>query len=242
MVFRTIREGFPNSEIIVWLNQMPLEAKMLCMGAARRVKATLLDIGISKKVRHDQWIKDLFFQAKDPFWICDTDVAFFGNCEGWFKDSDTLYSGRLIPRFYEQWTKTFHRERLHTCLMWFNPQAMRTAMEKFMARFPESWMQPQLEFFLQHYLPTRTGSEIAIEFNDSTAGLWHTIGGTPFTQDQNLQFEHLNCATYADLIGPSIAPNFESSNRAITLDPLCCRGLQIKQAEYYERNACRPHP
>lgn len=238
VVFKTIRVGFPNAEIIVWLNPMHMEAKLLTINAARSVGATVCDSGIYKPMRHDEWIEWIFGERIAPFWICDTDMAFFGQCEGWFAQN-TLMAGRYIPAFRDPFSKTIHRDRLHTCLMWLNPEEIRSALQNWSRRFPESWMAPKVEFFRQTYWPTRNKET---EFGDSCSGLWHTIGGTPFSVELNTCFEHLNCGTYSDLIGKSLGgESWMDGHRRFCSDPLSVRGIQLAQAEFYRKHAVVAH-
>lgn len=232
MVFRTLRVGFPTSLVKVQINAMHPTARRAVTAAAQATGCQVLDTPVGHAIRHDEWVEKLFHSQKVPFWICDTDIAFFDSIEG--HDLKGNFAGRYVPDFDDEWTGTRHAERLHTCLMWFDPKTAAHAMWAWACKLPESWMAPKLEFFRQAYWPQRDGKTL---FHDTTAGLFHTIGGTCFREELNDKFEHLNCGTYSDLVAPSLkdAPDFASAHAAMPDHPELTRGIRRQQTAYYER-------
>jgi hypothetical protein len=232
LVFRTIRTGFPDSEVRVVGNNLSAEA-----GAA--VSRTAWSKGCSYynggPTVHDQWIMDLVEGQIHPFWICDTDVVFWKSLDDGTDRTDQVYQGRFEPEFEEESTGTRHMERLHTAVMWFNPPALRAAMRAWMAKIPPPWgATGRFPLIHQHFVPLR-GERT--RFYDTTAGLWHAGIGTPFTEAQNDAFDHLHCGTYVDLIGPKLSCELQAAHQAIYADHNIAQGMRHQQAKYYQRLA-----
>jgi hypothetical protein len=227
LVFRTLRVGFPSATVCVWGNALAPAAAAVLAQAAQAVGGAFVNLPASS---HDRWIEGLLARSTEPFWICDTDMIFWDKVEGW---RGKLFAGRYEPEFDEEWTRTRHVARLHTCLMWIDPVAVRSAMRTWMARYPLPWRNSaQFPFVAQHFIPAGRTTL----FYDSCAGLHQALGGTRFTDRQNAAFDHLHFATYADLIGPhlkGIAGGIQERFEAIYRDPGLARGIQVEQAKYY---------
>lgn len=236
LVFKTLRTGFPTAPVVVHGNGLDRAAAAALFHEASSVGAEqfLPQIGMS----HDQWVEDLVLNEPRPFWICDTDMVFFGPVENWFADMPLVtFAGRFEPEFMEEWSGTRHMARLHTCLMYFNPALLRPAMRGWMGCVPSLFNRAQANLIRQTFVPLRAAGTL---FFDTCAGLYHAIGSRPFTDAENLNFEHLHCGTYADLISGHLSlENLEGAHQAIYADPTKARGLQQEQAKYYKLRAPR---
>jgi hypothetical protein len=232
LVFKTLRVGFPTSPIFVWGNGLPMFLEDQVRAAARPTGATFNNL---KPTCHDHWIEQLVLNQAQPFWICDTDMVFFDECEWFFdgRDSD-LFAGRFEPTWHEPWTDSVHVERLHTCLQWFNPVALRAAMAGWLhSTVPQVFANAEMPLIRQHFVPVRGGKTL---FYDSTAGLWHAGGGTKFTARQNGAFEHLHCGSYSDEVGKvDVLKGLPAMHEAIIQNPELARGIQKQQDEFYKR-------
>jgi hypothetical protein len=243
LVFKTLRTGFPTAPVMVWGNGLKPNDRAIVIPAAEAAGAGYQDISPTS---HDAWIETLINTQSGPLWICDTDMVFFDRLtsnaqspKSGRETSDfrpeTLFAGRYEPAFDEEWTGTRHVERLHTCLMYLNPPALRSAIRAWQARIPSPWRDSaQFPLVRQHFVPVRGGDTL---FYDTMAGLWHAGLGTPFTPEQDAAFEHLHCATYADLVdAPSLA-NLKAVHNQVYANPQAARGLKQAQDQYYiERN------
>lgn len=229
LVFKTFRVGFPSARLTVFVNAMP-EACASAVG--QECDAVRAESVLPISTVHDQWIERLIQCGQGPFWICDTDLVFLKPVEGWFSDSAAMMSGRWIPTWDEEWTKTRSIERLHTCLMYLDPVQMRDRMREWCANLPRSPFHPRVEFIRQHYVPGRNSRTVLY---DTMAGAWHALGGTPFTAEQDAAFEHLNCGTYADLVAPHLksGPEPPKNWQDIFAEPKLASGLQAYQKQYY---------
>jgi hypothetical protein len=234
LVFRTLRTGFPTAPVCVWGNALPPSAAATVQAAAQAVGAGFCNL---PAISHDAWIEQVFTRSNEPFWICDTDMVFFGEVQGSQFPVQGLFAGRHEPEFAEEWTGTRHMERLHTCLMWFQPVPLRCAIRAWMSRIPEPWgASAQFPLFRQHFIPLRRSLNGAVEtlFYDSCAGLYHALGGTPFTPSQNAAFEHLHCGTYADAVDAPSLKNLREVHGAVYANPAAAAGLSTQQTKYYQ--------
>ena len=231
LVFRTVRIGFPSSPVYVWGNALNEKACQQIIPAVSGIGGYFTNL---KPTCHDGWIENLVLNSPGCFWICDTDVVFFGAMEGAFDGKpDVIFSGRLEPEWLEPWSKTRKVERLHTCLQWHNAAALRKAMLAWSGeRVPEVFHTAQVPFIRQTFLPARKETILY----DTTAGLWQAGVGTPFTDDQNGKFEHLHAATYADEVGKCAElQDLPELHKAVYLNPESAWGLQVRQNEFYQK-------
>lgn len=224
LVFRTLRTAFPHNEIVIWGNDLPLSVEEF-------VRTQGIFVNLEYRISHDEWIEDLLKKENEEFYICDTDMVFFGNVANW--KFEAAIAGRFEPAFKEPWSKTNKAARLHTCLMYFNPKLVRRKIMEYMSRthphgFP---FAPDVVLIKQHFIP----QGLKTIFYDTCAGLYHAIGGQIFTREQNETFEHLHCGTYARRIAKSL-PGILDVHERIFKDHNLARGLQEQQNRFYEEN------
>jgi len=137
----------------------------------------------------------------------------------------------LEPAWNEPWTNMLKPERLHTCLQWYNPSALRGAMLRWnRQRIPQNFHTAQVPMIRQTFIPIEGKDSLY----DTTTGLWQAGFGTAFTEEQNAAFEHLHAATYADEVGKCEAlKDLPKVHRAIYENPALARGLRARQDEFY---------
>lgn len=231
LVFATLRTGFPTAPVHVWGNGLKREFVQAIGHAAQAAGASFSNL---QPTCHDAWIEQLVMNQAQPFWIADTDLVFLDEVEWFFDAQDRdLFAGRFEPAWREPWTGTRYTERLHTCLQWFSPQALRGELARWNRQHvPEVFHTAQVPFIRQHFIPDRSGTILY----DTTAGLWQAGWGTKFTERQNAAFEHLHAATYADEVGKCEALKMlPEVHRAIYADLQLARGIQIQQAKFYAK-------
>lgn len=235
LVFRTIRVAFPTWEIRVYGNALAGQSNDQVAEAAAKAGALYMRM---PPTAHDEWILRLLETSTEPFLICDTDMVFWENMEDRLHAPE-LISGRYEPGFNEEWTQSWHAERLHTCLMYLNPAGLRAATRHYLTKHvPSVFPKASVEFYRQHFVP-RLG-QLPL-FYDTMAGVWHALSGEPFGELQNSCFEHLNCGSYVDEIGKTTGlKDLEAFHRAVYADVNLARGLRVKQQEWYEEHGNGP--
>ena len=244
LVFRTLRTGFPTARVQVWGNGLSAaHCHVLEIASAGRG----CEFHNLPDTFHDAWIAGLIATQNEPFWICDTDIVFFESVEAWpdstFRNPQSAlpFAGRYEPEFDEPWTQTLHVARLHTCLMWIDPAQTRVAQREVFNRIPEPWRgTANFPLVEMSFIPTLAPapSQRGMLCYDTMAGLYQAGYGRSFTALQNAAFEHLHCATYADLAGPHLGNGrMQEMHRRVYADPQSARGLYAQQLAYY---ASRP--
>jgi len=232
LVFKTIRVGFPKAPLKVFPNDQPAELDSI-------LKASAAVGGVCypqflDNCRHDVWILHLLDTEPGPFWICDTDIVFWKKFE--HTPDGSALAGVRVPSFYEPWTGTQYRERLHTCLMRIDPEAFRASKAKYMDSFPQEPFHPFLMFVPQQWQAERINGRVTNHFYDTLAMAWHAFGGQEFTPEQILSFDHLNCATYADLIAPSLDFDILGAHKAVYEDITKARGSWATQFKWFKEH------
>lgn len=230
LTFKTLRTGFPNNPIFVYGNDLDAEMQKVFGDAARSVGAKFIPIPLTV---HGQWIESLLFSERADFWIADGDLVFFDKVDGWFNSaSDVLFAGRHEPEFFEPWTKMVHVERLHPSLMWFNTSKLNAAMRGWPGVHPFQ-RYVERELIRWSFIPRHGQSTIMY---DTTAGLFHALGGQPFSGSKNAAFEHLFSSTYFEETPD--AERLRVLHELASDNPESVRGLWKKQLEWYWEHRC----
>ena len=135
LIFKTLRTGFPEAPVYLWCNDR-LCGEDAIHAAARETDAQW--VTPQCPLQHDHWIRYLIQTRRDPFWICDTDVVFWKRFEHAPDPACDALAGVRMPAFYEPWTRTRYRERLHPCLMRIAPEHFKARTAAF-AKKPENF-------------------------------------------------------------------------------------------------------
>lgn len=235
LVFRTLRTGFPTAEVVVWKNRLSPAVGKMVNACAKAANCAVLE---SSRIRHDEWINRLLEASPDPFWICDTDIVFHASVEG-FSDQETLLKGRYEPPFREPWSGTRKTERLHTSLLFINAPMVRIAVREWIRRWhPKNFpFEPMIELVRQCYVPS--GANLPPLFQDTCAGLYRSIGGERFSEDENKAFDHLHCGTYVNLMKDAVQ-GLAAAHQQVYDHPEMIVEMREAQAHFYLENAYAP--
>lgn len=227
LVFKTLRVGFPHSPVTVYGNGLRSDHAAAVQQAAASADA---EFNWIRPTAHDVWLEHLIRSQDAPFWICDTDMVFRSPVPE--PTPGVWLSGRFEPGFNEEWTRSWHVERLHTCLLYVNPVHVRALMRSWLHQHvPDIFSHAGCQFVRQHFVPIAGSSPC---FYDTAAGLWHAFGGTPFDAEQDAAFEHLHCGSYSDLIGRCESlKDLPAVHAAVLADGKLADGLKAAQQKYY---------
>lgn len=252
LVFKTLRVGFPHSPVTVYGNGLRSDHAAAVQQAAASADA---EFNWIRPTAHDVWLEHLIRSQDAPFWICDTDMVFRSPVPE--PSPGVWLSGRFEPGFNEEWTRSWHVERLHTCLLYVNPVHIRALMRSWLHQHvPDIFSHAGCQFVRQHFVAVNetvgrrstaaTGAssngggapppyhQPTTHFYDTAAGLWHAFGGTPFDAEQDAAFEHLHCGSYSDLIGRCESlKDLPAVHAAVLADGKLADGLKAAQQKYY---------
>jgi len=231
LVFKTLRVGFPTAKVHVSLNPMGCESECAIRRCCDVVGATHSGV----HTIHHEWIVDLLNIQHEPFYILDTDLIFYRSFEQ-FQFTDPL-AGWRIPEFSDYFSGCITRARLHTSLLYFNPEKVRAAFCQYKDQV--NWTKFVTEPNLIN--PTAIPYKGRPYFYDCCSMLYHAIGGQAFTDAQKDCYLHMNFGTIPDLVLPRL-PAAEVAEQtktraAILRDPELGRGQWRNQEAYY-----REHP
>lgn len=230
LAFDTLRTGFPNSEVTVFTNNIPDGQIMPVIKAAGDVDCKILNL--HQTTIHHEWIEMLLKTMDEPFIILDTDVCFWKSCE--WEYGNAALSGRFIPQFFDQFTKCVTRARLHGSFLYFNPALIVAQIEKYKAQFPATPFNPVANLVYPVVIPGTQHSY----FHDTCCLLYQAIGGKPFSEDQNDSYDHLNCGTISDIVGPHLKDiRLREAHFGVFENPALAKGVWRTQKEYYAKHA-----
>ncbi len=234
LVFDSIRTGFPSSEIVLRSNRLSAEHQ-------GRLEKPAKDAGAqweqsNEPTIHHEWIENLVKNETDPFWICDSDVIFYESVEHW--RFDTALAGYRMPEWQDEFAGAITRARLHPSLMWINPRQVVSELEKATAGVAATRFTPLANPFYPQVLPFNG----RLYFYDTVAILYHTIGGSAFTDRQKEAYFHFHFGTISNLVLPKLAEAeaMRAMRLALLARPSLGRGQWRTQEEYL--TARQPQP
>lgn len=230
LVFDTIRTGFPTANVRVFGNNLPFHMGGYAGEAVRKAcEGTGCEFMNGPATIHHDWIESLCRDQNDPFVILDTDVIFYESVEGW--TFDTALAGDRIPEWQDEFSGSVTRSRLHTSLLFINPNKLREDVEKFFTPVPNTPFTPKANLFHPVCTPLRN----RVYFHDTCSLLYHAIGGTAFSDVQLDAFFHFNFGTIPDLVLPRLsgAEQMQKARDSVLASPGLGCGAWRSQKEYY---------
>lgn len=199
MLFKSFRVGFPTAKLHVHKNCFCNDEQEAAIDAhvARLGGETFPDFDTI----HHTWIEGIVTREREPFFVCDTDVTFFGKVEDTPLDGQPMV-GRLVPEFTDDFTKCITLPRLHTSLLLIDPDEVRKRIADYYGQFPKTPFNPFPNLVNPGFIPTRNGRTVKNYFYDTCCLLYQAIGGRAFTAQELDQYGHLNFGTISDLVAP----------------------------------------
>lgn len=229
LVFDTLRTGFPNSDVTVFTNNIPDAHIINVIKRAGDCECNITNL--HQTTIHHQWIELLLKTYDEPFIVLDTDICFWKSCE-WDYGTAAL-SGRFTPQFYDLFTKCITRSRLHGSFLYFNPALIRAQVEQYRARFPDTPFNPLANLIYPVVIPGAKHSY----FHDTCCLLYQAIGGKSFAESQLDSYDHLNCGTISDIVGPHLTDlRLREAHFAVFENPQLAKGVWRQQMAYYQKH------
>lgn len=231
LVFKTLRVGFPNNPVEVYLNGPTYwsaeHIKAVCT-VAYSIGALVNPI---PKTIHHRWIERLIDVANEPFYILDTDVVFWKEFPSG-PPCDTAIWGEYVPRFRDPVSRALTVDRLHTALMYIDPERfkhvvkLRTRDVKFSETFT-----PLVNFIYPALIPFNSD----YVFYDTMAAAYQAGLGARFTEQETECFTHLHCGTWVDQIGDRIK-GLKDLHKAVYTDINAAKQLRELQQKFYNEH------
>jgi hypothetical protein len=206
---------------------MPEEAKRMVTTCANTVDATVEYVDTI----HHKWIEVLVQTQNESFFILDTDVILYQNFER-FSFTGPL-AGWRIPEWRDEFSGCITRARLHTSLLYIDPEKTRKLIQIYESSIADTEFTPKVNLFYPLVIPYKYSPM----FYDTGSLLYHTVGGQPFSDEQKSAYFHFNFGTIPDVVLPRL-PAHESlgmieARKRIMADPELGRDVWREQEEFY---------
>jgi hypothetical protein len=223
LVFKTLRVGFPTADVTVHLNALSDEQAKTISSDASDCLFECVDT-----IHHD-WINSLIDNAEKPFWILDTDVVFYASMED-FQPKECL-AGYRIPEFYDRFSGCITRSRLHTSLLYFDPEKIKEAMLRRHANYNRTEFTPLANLINPLCFPLRG----KMYFHDTCSMLYHAVGGESFSPIEKNRYFHFHYGTIGDRVidrldNPAV---MKDARKLVLSQPALGCGLWREQDEYF---------
>jgi SAM-dependent methyltransferase len=225
LTFKTLRTGFPDSEVVVIENASPPELRAQIVAAAEAVGCSVR-LNDNEKP-HWAHLEELTLAADGPTVFLDPDLVFWERIDHW-TFGDALMAGRYLPEFADPFSDTLTLSRLHTSHLWFpDPARLRQRI----ADIQRTHFQAG-SLFESKMLPPGWWRW------DTAAVLFHALGGgaARFTESELDAYDHLFCGSHLPMVASRLGPwgglMIESHQRAQT-DLPSIKGIWRQQEAFF---------
>lgn len=228
LIFKTLRVGFPNSEICVVDNASLLDVRPLIRKLAQQSNAQFIQL--ERELPHHDFIEQTINQQPEGTAIfLDPDVCFWKSVEEW--GFDKLIAGRLLPKYICEYTGCLTHPRLHTSFLWIpDVAALRKAIQNIQARY--------FEFHPFRPMMFRLGN--TWERFDTGGSLFAALPEQmqAFTEKELDAYDHLFCGTHLNTVASRIRPDyallFDRMHKHVQVDHRALKGAWRLQEEYFQ--------
>lgn len=243
LVLDSIRTGFPTAHIHVTINvSTPFRTYIDDAFYARldKISATNRVCAMS---HHADWIR-MTIQKHPPELPCillDGDMIFWKSCEE-FKftdllcnDPEPLYAGYFIPTIYNDFAQCVSFPRLHTSFLWI-PNTLKL-LEAINNAYPNATKEGGNYCPVDPFHPRVIFTNRHPFFYDTCSTLYNMVGGKPFTRDQLDHYEHLNSASFYDVMEERMENKvgFYALHKVFAKKPESLRGFSRLVDGYYQK-------
>jgi hypothetical protein len=229
LVFDSFRTGFPTAKLNVTINA-PLSAIQAVEPARKRIqKADPFTCNISfEPLHHADWMKETLvlhagMYGDEPLAFLDGDTIFWKSVEDW--KFETNLAGYYIPLIWNDFAKAPSFERLHTSFLWLQRPA--DLIEQIKHKYPPGFDATRAYSPVDPFGPRVQFIKGQPFFWDSTSVLYNMIGGTPFGNAHLEAFDHLNSASFYDVMYERLTnkAGFELLHKELVKTPDALRGM-----------------
>lgn len=229
LVFDTLRVGFPHENVKVHINgdvcREDIDVAARSAGCETFHAHTI----------HHEWIAGLIAAEREPFIVLDTDVIFYDPFD--MSEFRGPLHGYRTPEFQDSFTQSVTRARLHTSLLYIDPEDVRRRVGLFTAPSLGHEFAP-VSNPVYPVVVAMNGFRV---FYDTCSVLYHAIGGNDFTDQQKDKYFHFHFGTIDDIVFPKLpaeeAEAMKSTRKRVLDNPYLGRGMWREQERYY-----RNHP
>jgi hypothetical protein len=230
LIFKSLRTGFSNADVIVIDNaSIPNARKVIKQLSA---KANCYFFQLESEILHNKFLEEIILNQplSGTVVILDPDIIFWENCENW--KFNKLLAGSYIPAHIDEWTQSLVRPRIHTSFYWIQDIVKLRNIIK-----------PLIEFYRNEFDPF-----LPVTFKEGSHWYRFDTGGSlysviqkychHFTEKEHSAFDHLFGGTHLNLFIDQIKPkNTKKSlidiHTMAKIDPSKLQGIWKKQKHFF---------
>lgn len=227
LIFKTLRVGFPEAEVVVTDNASVPEVRptirKLALGTGCEHRQ------LTEEVAHNTFIERTLYRAAQtrnggaerPLVFLDPDVCLWRSCEEF--EFDSLLAGRLIAASEDARAQCIMMPRIHTSFMWI-PSPVRLVEEVNRIRSVHFDFDPFLSFSAkmgQAWIRYDTGASLFSAIPDRI---------TPFGEVHLEHFDHIFCGSHFDLVEDTYTEGARAVMRQLHEDAKAGRLENLKGA------------
>lgn len=228
LVFKTLRDGFPNAPLRVFDAASAPECRDEIRTCANACHAQFSQL--ERRVELGDFVEwALGNQRTGAAVFVDTDICFWQCIEDW--EFDALAAGRFIPRHHCEFERCPSEPRLHTSLLWVpDVAAMNAAIVN--VRRSHRYFRPFANIVVRFGDQWRYFDAGACLYSVYPEQMRH------FDETQLDAYDHLFAGTYADSVltrlSPETASIYAAIHRTAQLDYRQLKGCWRQQEEYFQ--------
>jgi hypothetical protein len=222
LIFKTIRIGFPNSDIFVYDNNSIKEAQDIIENYCIELKINL--IKIKNEISHSRFIEEILKSNRGRIVFVDPDVIFWKNIEN--LPINGLLGGRYVPKFVDDFTGCITLPRIHTSLMIIpDSELLKEELTNISQdKFEVDFFNPYMYFNGEKWYRLDTCSSLYLSIKNKIY---------KFT-DEDLEFyDHIFCGSHIDLVLNSLG---EYRDRMMEVHKLAKSDYNKLKGIYKEQN------
>lgn len=234
LCFDTIRVGFPKATIYADINADLCAPGMADKAFFKACHQNIFTTKLSSPVHHAEWIRRVLMNHKadnGPCIILDADTIFWKSCEDWFFDAPL--AGYFVPTMWNDFAQCVSFERLHTSFLWVSD--INAVFNHLRSVYPPAHEETGAYCPFDPFMPRVQFVRGQPFFWDSCAGLYNMIGGARFGAKHLECYDHLNSASFYDVMYQRLnnKKSFELIHKTLVKTPALLKGMWPSVAAYY---------
>jgi hypothetical protein len=225
LFFNTVATGFPTTRVEVFdngnTNEISDYLRHKCQATGCRY------IRLSVPIHHAKWIEERVRETEGKLVIIDPDTCFWESVEGF--SFPTLLAGYYVPLMWNEYSHCISYPRFHSSFLWIKD--CRLLLEAVRQKYPQHDDYSNCDPFM----PSVKFVEGRACFWDTCSVLYHMFGGTRFIDIHLDAYDHLNSASFYQIVFSRLEKRFEfeALHKKAEHDFMSLRGMHREITRYY---------
>ena len=218
LFYDSVRNSFPDGEIIVYDNFNPIKYRSIFKEKADKIGAEFKMF--KREFAHTEYISQLINRETKPFYLIDPDTIWFEPLPQHF---DAAIAGRYTPPYYYPDDQCYTLPRIHTCCMYIDPIKCKNIIKE--------------SVFGNNLIHTSGFSWNKVKYFIDSVGLFYISYKDQcqvFSDDDNSKFAHLLNGTHISVIQKTF-PEMLKIHQKVQFNLISPRQLHSIENNLYER-------